>query len=70
VILGGSLSGLLDLARAEIEASLEHYALEAQSRTTQLRQPELGGDSALLGAAEVAFAELLDDPLAAAALPA
>jgi predicted NBD/HSP70 family sugar kinase len=70
VILGGSLSGLLDLARPEIEGSLEHYALEAQSRTTQLRQPELGGDSALLGAAEVAFADLLDDPLAAAALPA
>lgn len=70
VILGGSLSGLLDLARPEIETSLEHYALESQSRRTQLLQPELGADSALLGAAEVAFAELLDDPLAAAALPA
>jgi predicted NBD/HSP70 family sugar kinase len=70
VILGGSLSSLLDLARAEIEASLEHYALESQRRRTVLLQPELGADSALLGAAEVAFAELLDDPLAAAALPA
>jgi predicted NBD/HSP70 family sugar kinase len=70
VILGGSLSGLLELARPEIEASFAHYAHESQSRTTQLRQPELGADSALLGAAEVAFAELLADPLAAAALPA
>ena len=70
VILGGSLSGLLELARPEIEASFTHYAHESQSRTTQFRQPELGADSALLGAAEVAFAELLADPLAAAALPA
>jgi predicted NBD/HSP70 family sugar kinase len=70
VILGGSLSGLLELARPEVEASLEHYALEAPSRTLQLVQPGLGDDSALLGAAEVGFAELLADPLAAAALPA
>jgi predicted NBD/HSP70 family sugar kinase len=70
VILGGSLSGLLELAQPEIEASFTHYAHESQSRTTQFRQPELGADSALLGAAEVAFAELLADPLAAAALPA
>lgn len=70
VILGGSLSQLLDLARPDIEASLEHYALEAQSRTMELVQPGLGSDSAMLGAAEVAFADLLADPLAAAALPA
>jgi predicted NBD/HSP70 family sugar kinase len=70
VILGGSLSQLLDLARPDIEASLEHYALEAQSRTMQLAQPGLGADSALLGAAEMAFADLLADPLAAVALPA
>jgi predicted NBD/HSP70 family sugar kinase len=70
VILGGSLSELLDLARAEIEASLEHYALEGPTRTMQLVQPGLCGDSALLGASEVAFADLLADPLAAAALPA
>jgi predicted NBD/HSP70 family sugar kinase len=69
VVIGGSLSELLDLVRPEVEASLAHYALEAPNRTHLVR-PALGGDSALLGAAEVAFAELLADPLAAAALPA
>ena len=70
VLLGGSLSDLLDLARAEIEKSLERYALESQRGSMQLVQPAFGTDSALLGAAEVGFAALLADPLAAAALPA
>lgn len=70
VLLGGSLSDLLDLARAEIEKSLERYALESQRGSIQLLQPAFGSDSALLGAAEVGFAALLADPLAAAALPA
>lgn len=69
VVIGGSLSELLELVRPEIEASLAHYALEEPNRTRLVR-PALGGDSALLGAAEIAFAELLADPLAAAALPA
>lgn len=65
VLLGGFLSELLDLARAEIEAALGGYAHEASGRSVQLVQPGFGEDSALLGAAEVAFAELLADPLAA-----
>lgn len=70
VLLGGSLSEVLDIARPEIEASLERYALETPARSVQLMQPAFGGDSALLGAAEIAFASLLADPLAAATLPA
>jgi predicted NBD/HSP70 family sugar kinase len=68
VILGGSLAQLLDLARTEIEASLEHYALEAPSRTTQLVPPGLGANSAMLGAAELGFADLLADPVASTAI--
>lgn len=66
VLLGGTLSAVLDLAREDIEASLAHYALEAPGRSVELIQPSFGDDSPLLGAAELAFAELLDDPVTAA----
>ena len=65
ILLGGSLSLLLDAARPEIENSLERFALEAQGRTVQVLQPSLGADSALVGAAEIAFTPLLNDPLLA-----
>ncbi|MEP6817360.1 MAG: ROK family protein [Marmoricola sp.] len=64
VLIGGSLTEVLDLARTELEASVVKYALEAPTRTVQLVAPALGKDSVLLGAAEIAFAELLADPLA------
>jgi predicted NBD/HSP70 family sugar kinase len=62
VILGGSLSDVLSLARPELEASLERYALDPPFETVRLAQPSLGEDSALLGAAEIAFTALIDDP--------
>ena len=37
--------------------------LDAPGETVMLSKPGLGADSALLGAAEIAFAELLADPL-------
>jgi predicted NBD/HSP70 family sugar kinase len=64
VVLGGTLAQHLDIARTEIEQSLNRYALERHGRTVQLVAPALGVDSALLGAAEAAFTQLLDDPLA------
>jgi predicted NBD/HSP70 family sugar kinase len=71
VLLGGYLSELLDIARPEIERALREYALEAPGRHVQLDHPTFGEDSALLGAAELAFAGLLADPLAiASAQPA
>lgn len=66
VLLGGSLAHLLDVARPQFEDALGRYALETQSASVQVLQPALGTDSALLGAAEVAFRPLLDDPLLAA----
>lgn len=66
VVLGGSLSQVLDLARDEIQASLEHHALDGPVGSVELIQPAFGADSPLLGAAEIAFAALLADPLAAA----
>ncbi|MEP7090941.1 MAG: ROK family transcriptional regulator [Nocardioidaceae bacterium] len=61
VILGGSLSGILELARPEIERALEHYAFDP-GHPVELMLPRFGVDSALLGAAELALAVLLDDP--------
>jgi predicted NBD/HSP70 family sugar kinase len=61
VILGGSLSGVLELARPEVEHALEQYAFDA-AHPVELTLPRFGVDSALLGAAELAFGDLLDDP--------
>jgi predicted NBD/HSP70 family sugar kinase len=63
VLLGGYLSELLDIAGPEIEAAVRRFAVESPGRTVELLHPTFGADSALLGAAEVAFAELLTDPL-------
>ena len=67
-VLGGYLSELLDIARPDIEKSLFEYTLEAHGGDVELIQPMFGADSALLGAAEMAFAELLADPLMVAPL--
>jgi predicted NBD/HSP70 family sugar kinase len=61
VILGGSLSGVLELARPEIEQALEQYAFDP-GHPVELVLPRFGVDSALLGAAELAFAGLIGDP--------
>jgi hypothetical protein len=44
-----------------------HKALAAPREQVRLALPMFGGDSTLLGAAESAFAPLLDDPLGALA---
>lgn len=62
VILGGVLAELLDAARPDIEREMERWSLLAPRDQTRLTLPELGEDSVLLGAAELAFAPLLDDP--------
>ena len=63
VILGGSLTGVLALAADEIDRALSAYAMTTAREAVRLRPPGLGADSSLLGAAELAFARLLDDPL-------
>jgi predicted NBD/HSP70 family sugar kinase len=63
IILGGSLADVFGLARPEVEQALEQHALDAPGNAVELSLPTLGKDSALLGAAEMAFAVVLDDPL-------
>lgn len=65
VVLGGYLSSLYALVGAEVDAGLAERALPAPLETVTLRRPGLGGDSVLLGAAEIAFEPLFDDPVAA-----
>jgi predicted NBD/HSP70 family sugar kinase len=62
VILGGSLSAVLDLARPEMERQLHRHAFDP-TRLLMLTASALGGDASLLGAAELAFTDLLDDPV-------
>lgn len=70
VLLGGSFAEVLDLARGDVQAALDSYVLDAPGETVLLCKPGLGADSALIGAAEVAFARLLADPVGGRVLAA
>jgi predicted NBD/HSP70 family sugar kinase len=63
VILGGSLTGVLDQAADEVEKAMDAYAMTTARDAVRLCAPGLDADSSLLGAAELAFARLLADPL-------
>jgi predicted NBD/HSP70 family sugar kinase len=62
VVFGGSLREILPVTRDRVEAALA-FALTAPGEHVHLVLPALGDDSTLLGAAESAFAPLLDDPV-------
>ena len=63
VIFGGTLRDVYLVAAAQIRSRLNEIALPACREHIRLRTPELGTDAALIGAAELAFEPLLDDPL-------
>lgn len=60
VLLGGIFDRLLADRRSDIERALQSRSLET---LVVLDAPGLGADSALIGAAEIAFEHLLADPL-------
>jgi predicted NBD/HSP70 family sugar kinase len=64
VIFGGGLRDLYLAAAAQIRSRLNRNGLPACREHVRLRTPILGDKAALLGAAEVAFEALLDDPTA------
>ena len=70
ILLGGSFAEVLSIARAEIEAALDRYVFNGPGEQVELAAPGLGADSALVGAAEIAFAQLIADPLGGRALAA
>jgi predicted NBD/HSP70 family sugar kinase len=63
VIFGGTLRDVYLVAAASIRSRLNAVALPAARENIRLRTPELGNDAALIGAAELAFERLLEDPL-------
>jgi predicted NBD/HSP70 family sugar kinase len=63
VIFGGTLRDIYLVAAAPIRSRLNAIALPACREHIRLRTPELGTDAALIGAAELAFEHLLEDPL-------
>ncbi len=62
VVFGGSLREIFPATRDIVEATVVS-ALTAPAEHVRLVLPALGDDSTLLGAAEVAFEPLLEDPL-------
>ncbi|MET0837728.1 MAG: ROK family protein [Marmoricola sp.] len=63
VILGGVLRWVYPLVRADVIDALHEWALDAPAEQAQIVVPSLGGDSVIVGAAELAFADLLHDPV-------
>lgn len=63
VVMGGFLRALLPLVQDDVLAALDRQALRSHREQVRIVAPGLGGDSVLLGAAELAFAELLADPV-------
>ena len=63
VIFGGTLRDVYLVAADRIRGRLNAVALPAFREHLRLRTPRLGADAALIGAAELAFARLLNDPL-------
>jgi predicted NBD/HSP70 family sugar kinase len=63
VILGGPLSSLFVLTGDRIKSEMDSMSTFPGRAQVQLLQPGLGEDSSLLGAAELAFEPLLDDPI-------
>ena len=64
VILGGVLRWVFPLVRDDVLSALNDWALEAPAAQAQIVLPALGGDSSIIGAAELAFTDLLHDPVA------
>jgi predicted NBD/HSP70 family sugar kinase len=62
VILGGLLSDLLEVAGDEIRSHMDSALVTPAHLAVQLVGPQLGRESVLLGAAEVALEPILTDP--------
>ncbi|AQT78922.1 hypothetical protein B1R94_06065 [Mycolicibacterium litorale] len=63
IVLGGYLRALYPLIGNDVLAELDARALQVSGFRPQIMLPGLGDRSVLIGAAEVAFGRLLDDPV-------
>jgi predicted NBD/HSP70 family sugar kinase len=64
VLLGGRLAAMYPFVRASLEAELDRRVLRASRHLVRVMPATLGVESPLVGAAELAFEPLLDDPSA------
>lgn len=64
VIIGGLLRELFPACTDVVRAALDAAALTAPAEQVRIVTPGLGGDAVLVGAAEMAWQGLLDDPAA------
>lgn len=64
VVFGGVLRGIYLASAAQVRSRLATDGLRAVRDGVRLRTSALAGDATLIGAAELAFTPLLDDPLA------
>ncbi len=64
IVVGGTLATLLATHHDCIRAALDRAALPGPAQMVSLVTPAFGAESSLLGAAELAFQHLLDNPLA------
>jgi predicted NBD/HSP70 family sugar kinase len=63
VILGGVLRWVFPLVSRDVLDALQQRALDAPAEQAQIVLPSLGGDSVIIGAAELAFTDVLHDPV-------
>ena len=63
IVIGGSLVPLVDARRAELQKALDDLMGSGPGESAEIRCSALGGDAPLLGAAEIAFTDLLDAPI-------
>ncbi|GAA5153115.1 ROK family transcriptional regulator [Nocardioides marinquilinus] len=62
IVLGGSLAQVWDVQADVVRATVKRTALPALRDEVEIASARLGGDSPLVGAAELAFAPVLEDP--------
>ncbi|MBA4248359.1 MAG: transcriptional regulator [Microbacterium sp.] len=70
VVLTGFLRVIFECRRSEVDEAVRRYALESHSSRCPVLLGTLGSDVLLVGAAELAFASLLSDPLESPLHPA
>ncbi|UIJ35339.1 ROK family transcriptional regulator [Allobranchiibius sp. GilTou73] len=66
IVIGGSLSRLLDERQEDLQSSLDTLMARAPGEPARVCLGGLGEDATLLGAAELVFTDLLEAPLATA----
>jgi predicted NBD/HSP70 family sugar kinase len=65
IVFGGALAEVFRAATPIVRAGLDSTAMAAAAEQVRLAPQALGDDSVLLGAAELAFRDVLTDPLGA-----